>query len=131
MPARTHGEKKGLDLNAPEISRNQGLLYGLLSQLQATAPKVVKVQIERKPVLADILNTANQEIGETLPQQVALELKQTQPLGLNRAEQPIYFDVVSLTRNIAEEQVNVAQSEFGEAREAEGDDYDQDDNEFY
>lgn len=102
-------------------------MYGLLSQLQATAPTVVKFEIERRPVLADILNTANQDVGEVLSPQVALELKETVPLGLNRAEQPIYFDVVNLTRNVAEEQVGVGQSDFGESREAEGDDYDPDD----
>jgi hypothetical protein len=128
--AGTHGEKKGLTgttIQAPEISRNQGLMYGLLSQLKATAPTVVKFEIERRPVLADILNTANQDVGEVLSPQVALELKETVPLGLNRAEQPIYFDVVNLTRNVAEEQVGVGQSDFGESREAEGDDYDPDD----
>jgi hypothetical protein len=121
MSPGTHGEKKGL------TGSIQGLMYGLLSQLQATAPKVVKFEVERKPVLADILNTANQAMGESLPQQTVLELKETRPLGLNRAEQPIYFDVVNLTRNIAEEQVSVTQSECGESREAEGNDYDADD----
>ncbi len=102
-------------------------MYNMLAKLAPSSPKVVKVTIERKPVLADILNVNNQAIGETLPNQVALELKETKPLGLNRAEQPIFFDIVSLTRNIAEEQITVAPTQFGESREAEGTDYDNDD----
>ena len=108
------------------VIKNQGLLYVILAGLAATSPKVVKVQIERKLVLADILNVNNISAGETLANQVALELKETKPLGLNRAEQPILFDIVSLTRNIAEEQVSIAPTQFGESREAEGDDYDHD-----
>ena len=97
--------------------------------MAATSPKVVKVQIERKPVLADILNAANITTGETLSNQIALELKETKPLGLNRAEQPIYFDVVALTRNIAEEQVSIAPRQFGESSEEECVDYDHDEGE--
>ena len=111
------------------VIKNQGSLFNLLAQMASTSPKVVKVQIERKPVLADILNVANIATGETLPNQIALELKETKPLGLNRAEQPIYFDVVALTRNIAEEQVSIAPRQFGESREEEGVDYDQDEGE--
>lgn len=129
MSPWTDGEKKGLTVPSETVIKNQGLLYVMLAGLAATSPKVVKVQIERKPVLADILNTSNVAVGETLSNQVALELKETKPLALNRAEQPIFFDIVSLTRNIAEEQVSIAPTQFGESREAEGDDYDQDEGE--
>lgn len=100
----------------------QSNLYQLLSSVEGSAPKVVKFEIDRAPVLASILKPdAISELENLPPGAIPVE---TKPVKLTRAEQPITFNVVALSRNIAEESTAVNQMEFGEAvaQDEQGDD---------
>lgn len=125
MSARTDGEKKGLDKVTPEILLGQEQTLRLLTQIQGTSPKAVKFEINRKPVLADITNPSNMQDTETIAP-ASFPLKETIPVKLTRVEIPLSFDVVTLTRKIAEEEKSISQTQFeaaGNDEEDEGDEY--------
>jgi len=91
----------------------QNNLFNLLSAIQGSSPKVVKFEIQRDPVLANLLK--REDIGEVENLPPGVIPAETKPVKLTRAEQPLTFNVVALSRNVAEETTAVSQMEFGEA----------------
>jgi hypothetical protein len=91
----------------------------------AGIPKVTPFVSQKQPAQVHILQDADVEVMENLNPQVAIV--RTQPLRLTRAELPLTFDVVSLSRGEAEEETTVAQTQVGEAEE-DDDENDEEDN---
>lgn len=104
----------------------QSNTFQLLSAIQGTSPKVNAYTIQRKPVIPEILDADQVEEMENLDPSVSANLIRTQPHKLTRAEFPLSFDVVALSRNIAEEESTIAQTQLGEAQE--DNDYEDDEN---
>ncbi len=108
MYTRTCSEKKGLASVTQEDILNQGKSFQILSVLPPIT--VVPFRIERKPVLPNLLSPNDIDETENVD---PTDMKQTEAVKLVRAEKPITFDVISLTRATAGEE-NPNAVEFGE-----------------
>lgn len=122
MRPRTHGEKKRLIPITQEDILNQNNSFQLLSVLPPI--NVVPFKIVRAPVLASVLEVNDVEQLENLDPGT---VKQTETLKLVRAEKPINFDVISLTRVTAGEE-NPNALEFAEEAIPENDEEDEEQN---
>lgn len=114
MSAKSHGEKKGIIPARPEEIEAQTTLYQIMSSIASSTPKVKEFTIARKPVLASVLADAADENVEPMNVKNVMPAKS---LVLMRAEKPLMFDVVELTRNIKGEANLAAHKQFVEAEE--------------
>lgn len=130
MYARIVREKKGL----VPISQEQaaGLIgtYRVLAAIQAempgSVPRAVPFVATKPPAQVLVLTANDLDVTENLNPQTAAAIVRTQPVRLTRAELPLTFDVVSLSRGAAEEETTIAQTQVGEMAE-DNDQRDEDD----
>ena len=88
---------------------------------------VVKFETAPYPVLNDILNQENVEDIENI--KIGEKIINTVPLKLTRAKTNIDFDVVMLSRDVADEESTIAQTQSGQLdvrEESEDESYDND-----
>jgi len=85
-----------------------------MNSIASSTPKVKEFTITRKPVLASVLADAADENIEPM---IVKNIMPAKSLVLMRAEKPLMFDVVELTRNIKGEANLAAHKQFVEAEE--------------
>lgn len=107
MPRRNLREKKGLTRLSDEDFVAQASTYDALVKLKTDYEKENKAVIQapvpfdiiRKPVL----QTFSSDNRETEVFDPSVKIYQTRPVELKRSENPITFDVITLSRDVTEE----------------------------
>lgn len=89
-------------------------------------PKAIPFVAAKPPAQQLVLDAGDLDVAENLNPQTAAAITRTQPIRLTRAELPLTFDVVSLSRGAAEEETTIAQTQVGEMEE-DNDERDEDD----
>ena len=115
MHSWNHGEKKGLGNITQEDILAQNELYQLSKNIEESTPKVTKFKIKRNSVLPLLSNV---EDIENIDPSIITE---TKPSKLTRAEWPLMFDVASMTRKIAEEEIMLTEIQFGQVQDVQDD----------
>ena len=133
MHARIDGEKKGLIPLTQEQMAGQIATYQILKDMTtlsqqppqpgavAVLPVVPATQpftIERPAILAALQSPA--EVSEVENLEPGTRITKTELVRLVRDEQPLTFDVISLSRNVAAEETTLAQTDWGQVDEIGG-----------
>lgn len=128
MYSRSDGEKKGvIPVDQREMAAQMST-YNLLKNFQSRSllpveqggapfmPAIQPFTTVRKPLLAGLLANDDLDFMENVDPKL---VRVTTSVRLTRDEAPMAFDVISLSRNVAEEETTLAQLELVQARDPE------------